>query len=120
MAGGLRVFGRLEPQFLNRYPTAVTVVWVSYLLVPIMIDVCLWAAFYYLSGALPTFDDATYFSIVTFTTVGYGDIVLAKDWRHVAAFEAINGWIIFGWATALIMSVIQRLYFRPEVETGKR
>lgn len=120
MAGGLRVFGRLDPQFLNRHPTAVTVVWVSYLLVPIMIDVCLWAAFYYLSGALPTFDDATYFSIVTFTTVGYGDIVLAKDWRHVAAFEAINGWIIFGWATALIMSVIQRLYFRSEVETGKR
>ena len=28
----------------------------------------------------------------------------------MATFEAVNGWIIFGWATALIMAVIQRLY----------
>lgn len=120
MAGGLRVFRRLDPQFLSRHATAATVIWVSYLLLPIALDVCLWALFYYLSGALPSFDDATYFSTVTFTTVGYGDIVLGKDWRQVAAFEAINGWIIFGWATALMMAVIQRLYFRPDGENGKR
>ena len=52
-----------------------------------------------------------YFSTVTFTTVGYGDIVLDREWRQLASFEAVNGWIIFGWATALIMAVIQRLYF---------
>lgn len=51
MACGLRGFGRLDPQLLNRHPTPVTVVWVSYLLVPIMIGVCLWAAFYYMSSA---------------------------------------------------------------------
>ena len=49
---------------------------------------------------------------MTFTTVGYGDIVLDREWRQLATFEAVNGWIIFGWATALIVAVIQRLYFR--------
>jgi hypothetical protein len=34
-----------------------------------------------------------------------------REWRQLATFEAVNGWIIFGWATALIMAVIQRLYF---------
>lgn len=114
MAVGLRIFRRADPTYLGRYPTLVTVVWVSYLLVPIALDVVLWALFYYASGALPTFEDAVYFSTVTFTTVGYGDIVLGKDWRQVAVFEAVNGWIVFGWATALIMAVIQRLYFQSD------
>jgi voltage-gated potassium channel Kch len=87
------------------------VIWILFLLVPIVLDVTLWAAFYYASGALPTFEQAVYFSTVTFTTVGYGDIVLDREWRQLATFEAVNGWIIFGWATALIVAVIQRLYF---------
>lgn len=115
MSAGLKVFRRLEetrPEFLSKRPTTITVVWVIYLMIPIMIDVCLWAVFYALIGALPSFEDAIYFSTVTFTTVGYGDIVLAREWRQVAPFEAVNGWIIFGWATALMMAIIQRLYFR--------
>ena len=60
---------------------------------------------------ITNFEEALYFSTVTFTTVGYGDIVLDREWRQLASFEAVNGWIIFGWATALIMAVIQRLYF---------
>jgi voltage-gated potassium channel Kch len=72
----------------------------------------------YASGALPSFEEALYFSTVTFTTVGYGDIILGREWRQLATFEAANGWIIFGWATALIMTVIQRLYF--PFEAGRR
>jgi len=115
MSAGLKVFRHLEetrPEFLSKRPTTITVVWVIYLMIPIMIDVCLWAVFYSAIEALPSFEDAMYFSTVTFTTVGYGDIVLAKEWRQVATFEAVNGWIIFGWATALMMAIIQRLYFR--------
>jgi voltage-gated potassium channel Kch len=117
MSVGLGVFRQMEetqPGFLTRRPTTVTVTWVIFLIIPIVLDICVWATFYYVAGALPSFDDATYFSTVTFTTVGYGDIVLAKEWRQVATFEAVNGWIIFGWATALIMAVIQRLYFRSD------
>lgn len=119
MAAGLRVFRRIDPHYLTRHATLATVVWVSYLLVPIILDICLWALVYYLIGALPSFEDAVYFSTTTFTTVGYGDIVLGQDWRQVSVFEAVNGWIIFGWATALIMAVIQRLYFQEDGEKGR-
>ncbi|MFQ6162702.1 potassium channel family protein [Sinorhizobium meliloti] len=114
MSAGLAVFRRVEKErrdVLLRYPTLTTVVWIIYLIAPIIIDIVLWATVYYFARALPDFEDALYFSTVTFTTVGYGDIVLGRDWRQVATFEAVNGWIIFGWATALMMAVIQRLYF---------
>ena len=115
MSVGLNTFKRIEerrPGAMVRKPAITTVIWVLFLLIPIVIDVTLWATLYYAIAALPSFEEALYFSTVTFTTVGYGDIVLGREWRQLATFEAVNGWIIFGWATALIMAVIQRLYFR--------
>lgn len=114
MSVGMNTFKRIEerrPGAMTREPAITTVIWILFLLIPIILDVTLWGTFYYVSGALPSFEEALYFSTVTFTTVGYGDIVLAREWRQLATFEAVNGWIIFGWATALIMAVIQRLYF---------
>ena len=109
MSVGLNTFKRIEerrPGALARKPASTTVIWILFLLIPIVLDVTLWATFYYVAGALPSFEEALYFSTVTFTTVGYGDIVLDREWRQLATFEAVNGWIIFGWATALIMAVI--------------
>jgi voltage-gated potassium channel Kch len=67
---------------------------------------------YIFIGAFQSFEQALYFSIVTFTTLGYGDITLESNWRLLASFEAASGIIIFGWSTAIIVAVVQRLYFR--------
>ena len=56
-------------------------------------------------------EDALYFSMVTFTTVGYGDVILDERWRLLAAFEAANGIIIFGLTTAVVVAVVQSVYF---------
>src|ERR1700739_3997214 len=48
-------------------------------------QVGLWAGFLVLFGALPTYNDAFYFSLVTFATLGYGDVVLAPDYRIFGA-----------------------------------
>lgn len=106
----MKHMGERHSETFGRWPTAVVVLWVLFLLVPIVLDVVAWACLYRLTDALPNFEDALYFSAVTFTTVGYGDIVLEKEARVLATFEAVNGWIIFGWATALVMIVIQRLF----------
>ena len=74
----------------------------------------LWAAFYFWVGAIPTFAEALYFSLVTYTTLGYGDVTLGGEWRLLGAFEAANGIIMFGWTTALITAVAQRLFFQDE------
>ncbi len=69
----------------------------------------LWAFCYAAVGALPDLDASLYFSLVTYTTLGYGDLVLGEEWRPLAAFQAANGIIMFGWTTALIVAVAQRL-----------
>jgi hypothetical protein len=115
MSIGLQIFRWVEehrPMVIARSPTVASVIWIVFLIIPILIDVSLWAVFYYFQGALPSFEESLYFSIVTFTTVGYGDVVLGREWRLLATFEAMNGWIIFGWATALIIAFVQRVYLR--------
>ena len=73
-----------------------------------------WAALYLWVGALSEWREALYFSLVSFTTLGYGDIVLGEEWRILAGFEAVNGIILFGCTTAIIMAVAQRLYLRRQ------
>lgn len=74
-----------------------------------VLDAVLWAHAYVQVGAIPDFETALYFSMVTFTTLGYGDITLSPDWRLLASFEAANGIIMFGWTTALIVAYMQRI-----------
>lgn len=73
------------------------------------IEIWIYAAFYYLIGALHDFESALYFSTVSFASLGYGDIVLNHDWRLVSAIEAANGVILFAWSTAFLLSVMARL-----------
>ena len=80
------------------------------------VEAALWAGFYVWSGALPDFRDAIYFSLVTFTTLGYGDIVLDEQARVLAAFQAANGIIMFGWTTAIIVAAVQRVFRTGRVE----
>jgi len=60
-------------------------------------------------GAIEQLESALYFSMVTFTTLGYGDVTLSTDWRLLASFEAANGIMMFGWSTTLVAAFIQRL-----------
>jgi len=76
-----------------------------------VVEVVLWAFTYLKLGAIEGFEDAVYFSMVTFTTLGYGDIVLHQGWRLLASFEAINGIIMGGWTTAIVMWAVTRVYF---------
>jgi hypothetical protein len=74
-----------------------------------VLDAVIWAYVYLRVGAIEQLETALYFSMVTFTTLGYGDVTLSPDWRLLASFEAANGIMMFGWTTALIAAVIQRL-----------
>jgi voltage-gated potassium channel Kch len=75
----------------------------------------MWAYVYLDVGAIEQVETALHFSMVTVTTLGYGDVTLADDWRLLASFEAANGIIMFGWSTALVAAFIQRLApERPE------
>ncbi len=75
-----------------------------------VVQIWIWALFYYGVGALDHFETALYYSTITFTTVGFGDVVLGHDWRLVSSFEAANGFLLFGWSTAFIFEIMSKLY----------
>jgi hypothetical protein len=59
-------------------------------------------------GELPSFEAALYFSFVTFTTLGYGDMTLSEGWRLLSGIQALNGILLVGWTTAYLFAVVQR------------
>jgi hypothetical protein len=72
-------------------------------------EVWLYAVAYLVVGALQTFEEALYFSTASFTTLGYGDVVLDHHWRLFGAIEGANGLLLFGWSTAFLFSVTGRM-----------
>ena len=86
---------------------------IMWMFVGIGVEATIWALLYLFSPeitVLSDFQTAFYFSMVTYTTLGYGDIVLTGDWRTLSSVQAANGVIIFGWTTALIIYLIQRIF----------
>ena len=82
-----------------------------------LIEIFVWALAYLLvlpSNELETLESALYFSAVTFTTLGYGDITLGSDWRILSGIEAIDGILLIGWTTAFLFAVLQRTWHVPD------
>ena len=78
------------------------------------IEIWLWAFLYlYLDiSAVKDLETAVYFSTTSFSTVGYGDIVLSPDDRLLGAMQATSGMLLFGWSTAFIFEVLSVTYER--------
>lgn len=108
---GLKWGHRLEHSYTGRV-LLISALVVGMFLVSLL-EALLWAYAYLRVGAIADVEIALYFSLVTFTTLGYGDITLGADWRMLAAFEAANGIIMFGWTTALVVAYVQRLMPKP-------
>ena len=60
----------------------------------------------------PHFLDIFYFSGITYTTVGYGDIVLIGSGRTIAVIESVMGLVLIGWTTAFTYYEINRKWIR--------
>jgi voltage-gated potassium channel len=83
---------------------------VAALLIVHLIEAAVWAAFYVLADALPDLETALYYSMTSYTTVGYGDVLLPADWRLLGPIEAAVGILMFGWSTAIIIAAITHIY----------
>ena len=107
-----RYFARATDHPLGRYPWRSIFLQLSILMLVLMagniVQIAIWALLYRLLGAIPEFETAMYFSGVTFTSLGYGDVVLDGRIRLLAPLQAANGLMMFGISTALFFVAIQR------------
>jgi len=74
-----------------------------------LVEITVWALLYVWRGAMPDLPSALYFSAVTYTTTGYGDLVLPDEWRLVGAVEALTGILMCGWSTGFFFAVASRM-----------
>jgi voltage-gated potassium channel len=73
------------------------------------IEIWLYALLYLQLDAFHHFEQALYFSTVTYATIGYGDVVMPHQWRILGAIEGAVGIIMLGWSTAFLVSLLSQL-----------
>ena len=73
-------------------------------------EIGVWAVIYLWRGAIGDIASALYFSAVTYTTTGYGDLVLPADWRLVGAIEALTGILMCGLSSGFFFAVVSRAF----------
>ncbi len=87
------------------------------LLVLLLVQLFIWAAFYQFQGCFDSFETAAYYSAASYSTVGYGDVVPPPAWRMFGAIEAVTGVLMFGWSTGMLFGLAARVqahFFKPD------
>jgi len=107
-------FARLAKSFpKHRVPRLRIIVFLLFTVLVLVaahtVQVWIWALVFLVMSDLPGFATSFYFATVTYTTLGYGDIVLGPEARIVATFGAITGLLTFGISTAFLIGVLTRL-----------
>jgi Ion channel len=116
-AGGIAIFA----QFLSaRFPpeNLVAVTRQAFVLILVfamvitlhLIETGIWAMFYFWNRHFPDYETALYFSLGTYSTIGYGDVVLPQRWRLLGGIEGISGVLLCGLSGAFIFAVVNVLY----------
>lgn len=75
-----------------------------------VVEIMVWAIAYSTQGAIGGLPASLYFSAVTYTTTGYGDVILPEPWRLVGAIEALTGILMCGWSTGFFFAAVSRIY----------
>jgi hypothetical protein len=97
---------RQHPRFL-RDRVVLMMATVAVLMAAHVAEVLVWAATYAAVGAAPEGASRVYLAFVSYTTLGYGDVVPVTAWQLFGPLTAMNGILLFGWSTAVIIDVVR-------------
>ena len=116
--GAIRILKRHGDHFLHSQQTfhhvfalASSTLW---LLAALSVSIWMWALAFWSIGAFESLERALYFSMVSFTTLGFGDVTLPQNWRLLSGIIAANGLILFGLNTAFLIEILHRLFLRDD------
>ena len=89
---------------------------VLWLVLGITINTWIWALAFLWTGEFGDLEEALYFAIASFTTLGYGDVLLNQNWRIFGALSAVNGLIVFGLNTAFLVELMLSVWGRSRTK----
>ncbi|MEY1554041.1 ion channel [Yoonia sp. R2331] len=108
-----RVLLRVRP-WLMRAPhapklLAVLVTTAVWILAQLTVGVWLWALTFVALDIFATLEEAVYFALVVFTTLGFGDILLPVEWRLLGGMASLNGLLNIGLVTAVLVETMRQI-----------
>ncbi|MFK8068205.1 MAG: ion channel [Gammaproteobacteria bacterium] len=80
-----------------------------WLIAGMSVGIWMWAGAFLITDIFQSLEESLYFSVVAFTTLGFGDVILPQQWRLLSGFIAANGLILFGLNTAFLIELMSRL-----------
>jgi hypothetical protein len=84
-----------------------------------VMEVCVWALFYRFAHCFPDAESAFYFSGVTYTSVGYGDLLLPIRWRVLAPMESLTGILMCGLSASAFFALVNRIFIARSMAEQK-
>ena len=91
------------------WPITWLLIRVAWLLIVIhLLEIAVWALFFWWQNCLPDARSSFYFSGVTYATIGYGDLVLPKEWQLFGPLEGLTGILMCGLSTAFFFIIVSR------------
>ena len=109
MALSYVLHSRVRREDTRFWPITWLLIRIAWLLIVIhMVAIAVWAMFFWLAKCLPDIESSFYFSAVTYATIGYGDLVLPKEWRMLGPIEGFTGILMFGLSTAFFFIVVSK------------
>ena len=77
-------------------------------LLQITVGVCLWAWCFMKLEVFETIEEAVYFGLVSYTTLGYGDVIPPEEWRLLGGMAAVNGLLNVGLISAIMIELLRQ------------
>lgn len=71
--------------------------------------VWLWALMFRQMAVFPTLEEAVYYSLVAYTTLGLGDVVVPQKQRLLGGMTGANGFLMFGLLTAMLTDTLRHI-----------
>jgi hypothetical protein len=105
-----RQWPRIEADFRPRRNLPVFLLVFGVILGLHLLEIGAWAGVYCWQHCLPDFETSLYFSGATYTTLGYGDVVLPRPWRLAGVMESLTGVLLLGWSAAFFFAVVSRFF----------
>jgi hypothetical protein len=123
----VRHYKRCEKRILARRPHPFSVslafgIAVFWMLSLHIVEIAFWAVGLWKLGLVPNFGDSFYFTANSYTTLGYGKVAVAEEWRAICPVIAISGLFTFAWTASTLVDVVtsnHNLHDQIEEELGK-
>ncbi|HVP00231.1 MAG TPA: potassium channel family protein [Bryobacteraceae bacterium] len=104
-------FARATQRLSPLHATMILVRFTSLMFCLHILQILLWAAFYRWN-CFPSWESAFYFSTTSYSTVGYGDLVLPRTWRTLGPVESVTGVLMCGLSASLLFAIVTLLVQR--------